>query len=211
MERDPDARPPASALRLGHLRRGRIDPRADPPHRRPHRRGDGDPGRRPPDLRRAVELEEQQGNARKRVAAEALIGQGRALGRLGRLDEAEAALGEALARLEGAAHRRERAGALLERSRIAAAKGQRELAITHARAGAALLESWGEPEHPDHALAWAALARALRMGTPTAEDDREAAALIARSRASLSARGDAFGAELADLPGEDGPESSSLP
>jgi tetratricopeptide (TPR) repeat protein len=155
-------------------------------------------------LRRTVELQEQQGNARSRLAAVAVIGQGRALGRLGRLDEAEAALDEALPRLEGMVHRRERAWALVGRSRVAAAKGQRAPAIAHARAAVALLEPWGEPEHPDHALAWGALARALRMGTPTAEDLREAEGLAKQASASLSARGEAFGAELAALEG-DGP------
>jgi len=166
----------------------------------------GQPAAALPQLRRAVELEEQQGYGRSRLAAVAFIGQGRALGRLGRLDEAEAALGEALPRLEDGVHRRERAWALVGGSRVAAAKRERALAIAHARAAVALLEPWGEPEHPDHALAWVALALALRMGTPTAEELREAEALAERARMSLSTRGEAFGAELAELEDDESTE-----
>lgn len=175
----------------------------------------GDPAAALPQLRRAVELEAQHGNARSRVAAVAFLGQGQALARLGRLDEAEAALSEALARLEDTPHRRDRAWALVERSGVAAAQGQRALAIAHARAAVEWIEPWGEPEHPDHALAWAALARALRMGTPTVAEQREAEALAERARASLSARGEAFSAELAELArgfeGDDRMKSSSVP
>ena len=51
-----DCDPPAGAaqpqLRLGDLRRRRLDPRAHPPHRPPHPRRDRPDARRPPDLRR---------------------------------------------------------------------------------------------------------------------------------------------------------------
>lgn len=151
------------------------------------------------ELHRAIEIEEQQGNPRSQIAGIGFIARGRALGRVGRSSEAEAALTEALSRLDGVSPRRYRAWAHVERSLVASAQEQRAPAITHARAAVALLESWGEPEHPDHARAWVTLARALRTGTPTADELHEAEALAARAHASLVARGEAFGAELAAL------------
>ncbi|MCX4243270.1 serine/threonine-protein kinase [Paraliomyxa miuraensis] len=152
-----------------------------------------------PQLQRARALEQQHGTPHSSVAAWSRIDEARALRRLERAEEAEAAAIETLAMLEGTPRRRERALALLERSLAALAQGHREPAVEHARAAMAQLQPWGEPDHPDHAHAASVLARALRAGAPTPAEHREADALADRARTILRSHGDAFAPEFSAL------------
>ncbi|MEX1367018.1 MAG: hypothetical protein AB1Z98_28075, partial [Nannocystaceae bacterium] len=134
-------------------------------------------------------------------AADLLRARGEALRRLGRLDEADAALDRARAILDvrDSLLPPQRADVFVERSLVATARGQRSEAIVQARAALAALGGWGEANDLDRARARAHLAMVLMDGDPTRQERSEAVALARRARVAYAAHGPAFAIEQQPL------------
>lgn len=152
-------------------------------------------------LDRALDSAAIRGEADGFTLASVLSAQGQALRRLGRPDEADVLLIEAIDHLDrlGGDHPQDRGAALVERALVARDRGHREAAVAHAREALEVLAAWGEADHLDRAAARSALAQALAAGVPTVAERAEAQDLAARARSSFAGRGPAFEAELAPL------------